>query len=111
MCENPNVFQLCLRSHEMMKWYFPILLGGGGGIRGECSDFDNILLTDSLCIIDSLRVETCCYNSLYISGGDIDGVSQWRSLNEAIPSNRTEMIYNINEVSGNAAIRYSGTRI
>lgn len=39
--------------------------------------------------------------------GDIDGISQWRSLNKAIPSNRTEMVYNINEVSGNAAIRYS----
>ena len=42
----------------------------------------------------------------YHSEDDIDGISQWRSLNEAIPSNRTEMVYNINEVSGNAAIRY-----
>ena len=39
------------------------------------------------------------------SDPDIDGVSQWATLNEDEASARTEFVYNIDELDGLSAIR------
>ena len=35
----------------------------------------------------------------------IDGVDQWETISNNLPSKRTEFVYSINQVSGRAAIR------
>ena len=36
----------------------------------------------------------------------IDGVDQWMTISRGWPSARSEFVYNINELTGSAAIRY-----
>ena len=35
----------------------------------------------------------------------IDGVDQWMTISKGLPSARSEFVYNINELTGSAAIR------
>ena len=44
--------------------------------------------------------------SLFSVAKPIDGVDQWNTVSRGWPSARSEFVYNINEVTGSAAIRY-----
>ncbi|KAH3877712.1 hypothetical protein DPMN_001588 [Dreissena polymorpha] len=42
----------------------------------------------------------------FFTNAGIDGVNQWAKVSSGAPSNRTEFVYNIDEIERNAAIRY-----
>lgn len=43
--------------------------------------------------------------------GEIDGINAWRALSEDLPSNRTSVLHNIDDIYGNAALTMGDWKI
>lgn len=86
-----------------------------GGVRGSVVLFSPLMEKNSY-INDNLMHITDLYPTLYsAAGGDlekvgrIDGVNQWETINYDKPSNRTEILLNIDELQNYSAfLGYNG---
>jgi hypothetical protein len=57
-----------------------------------------------------LKTRTICFKLIIVLGfcfrylGEIDGIDAWKALTEDLPSNRSSVLHNIDDIYGNAAL-------
>ncbi|KAL5008889.1 hypothetical protein ScPMuIL_014470 [Solemya velum] len=83
-----------------------------GGTKGVAFMYSKTLLRKKGYVNTDLVHAVDWYPTLLAAAGagsdvdsHIDGVNQWPALSQNLPTNRTEFIYNIDDIKGNGAIR------
>ncbi|CAG9859294.1 unnamed protein product [Phyllotreta striolata] len=81
-----------------------------GGVRGSALLWSPLIRKPNRIATQRMHLVDWLPTLVDAAGGDscqlshIDGVTQWRALSNDEPSNRTEILHNIDDIYGNAAI-------
>lgn len=81
-----------------------------GGVRGAAFIWSPLLKMSQIVSDQMIQISDWLPTLLYAAGGDlsvlenIDGINQWDALNANIPSNRNEILHNIDNIWGSSSI-------